>query len=81
MKEKLTATQLALFKKKIFGRFVDMDIMFNSPLIHYVLLREVEGNRGNAMTFDLNGMIITFSKEDFLLVTRFWRSPNPIVLP
>ncbi|XP_038887207.1 uncharacterized protein LOC120077396 [Benincasa hispida] len=67
VKEKLTPTMLALFKKTIFGRFIDMDIIFNSPLVHYILLREVENHRKDAMTFDLNGTVVTFTKEDFLL--------------
>ncbi|XP_038887239.1 uncharacterized protein LOC120077431 [Benincasa hispida] len=40
VKEKLTLTQLVLFKKTVFGRFVDVDIIFNSPLVHYIILRE-----------------------------------------
>ena len=47
-----------------------MDIIFNSRLVHHILLREVEDDKANAMTFDLNGTIVTFSKEEFLLVTR-----------
>ncbi|XP_038885907.1 uncharacterized protein LOC120076213 [Benincasa hispida] len=74
VKEKLTPTKLALFRKMVFGRFVDMDIIFNSPLVHYILLREVEDDRKDAMTFNLNGMVVTFTKEDFLLVTGLWRS-------
>ena len=47
-----------------------MEIIFNNPLVHYILLREVEDD---VMTFDLNGTIITFSKDKFLLVNELWR--------
>ncbi|XP_038896227.1 uncharacterized protein LOC120084503 [Benincasa hispida] len=78
VKEKLTLTQLALFEKMVFGRFVNMDIIFNSPLVHYILLTEVVDDRKNIMTFDLNGTVVTFFKEDFPLVTGLWRSSDPI---
>ena len=80
VKEKFTATQLALSKKTVFGRFVDMDIIFNSLPVHHILLREVEDDRGDAMTFDLNGKIVMFSKEEFLLVIGLWRLPNLVIV-
>ncbi|XP_038889082.1 uncharacterized protein LOC120078991 [Benincasa hispida] len=80
VKEKLTPTQLALFRKIVFGRFVDLDIIFNSPLVHCILLREVEDHRKDSMAFDLNGIIVTFTKEDFLLMTGLWWSPNSVVV-
>lgn len=46
-----------------------MDIIFNSPLVDYILLREVQDNKDDVMTFNLNGTIIMFSKEEFLLVS------------
>ena len=61
MKEKLTATQLAIFTKTVFQRIIDMDIIFNSPLVHHILLKEVEDDRGDAMAFDLKGTNVTFS--------------------
>lgn len=79
MKEKLTTAQVTLFKKVVFGRFLDMHIIFNSPLVHYILLREVTDDRDDVMTFVLNGTIVTFSKE-LLLVTGLWQSPNPVLV-
>lgn len=38
-------TQLAIFKKTVFGHFVDMDVIFNGPVVHYILSREVKDNR------------------------------------
>ena len=57
-----------------------MDIILNNLLVHYILRREVEDNRDDAMTFDFYGTIVTFSKEEFLLATWLWRSPNPVVI-
>ncbi|XP_031741885.1 uncharacterized protein LOC105435430 isoform X2 [Cucumis sativus] len=76
VKEKLTPKQLDLFKRTVFGRFVDMDLVFSSPLVHHILLREVKDERPDAMSFNLNGIIATFSKEEFLLVTGLWPSPT-----
>ncbi|KAL4033267.1 hypothetical protein IC575_006354 [Cucumis melo] len=40
IKAKLKPDQLALFRKIKFGHFLDLNIVFNGPLIHYLLLRE-----------------------------------------
>ncbi|XP_038902478.1 uncharacterized protein LOC120089133 [Benincasa hispida] len=56
-----------------------MDIVFNSLLVHHILSREVESSRPDSMTFDLNGTIVEFSKEDFLLVTGLWWSSIKLV--
>ncbi|KAL4028015.1 hypothetical protein IC575_011205 [Cucumis melo] len=50
IKAKLKPDQLALFRKTKFGHFLDLNIVFNGPLIHYLLLREVEdeGEIGNS---------------------------------
>lgn len=60
----------------MFGRFIDMDVKFNGPLFHYILLGEVKDNMRDVITFNLNGIIVTFTKNDFLLVTRSWSTPN-----
>ncbi|XP_038885893.1 uncharacterized protein LOC120076200 [Benincasa hispida] len=57
-----------------------MEIIFNNSLVHYILLKEVEDDRKNVMTFDLNGTVITFTKKDFLLVIGLWQSPNPTIV-
>ena len=76
VKEKLIATQLYLFKKTVFGRFVEIDIIFNNPLVHHILLREVHDQNSNveSMYFNLSGHTVKFSKDEFLLVTGIWRS-------
>lgn len=53
------------------GYFVDMDVKFNSSLFHYILLRDVKDIKRDFMPFDLNHTIVTFSKDDFFLVTGF----------
>lgn len=35
-----------------------MDIIFNSPLVHYILLRKMKDDRTDGMTFALNGAIV-----------------------
>lgn len=44
--------------------------------MHYILLREVKNDRTDGMTFDLNGTIVRFKKEDFLFVKGLPRTPN-----
>lgn len=60
----------------MFGKFVDMDIVFNSLLVYHILLREVQSNRIDVM---LTGKIVKFSKDEFWLVTGLWRSPTKLV--
>lgn len=76
MKENLAPTQLDLFKMTVFDNFIDMDVKFNSPLFHYILLGEVKDNTRDIVTFDLNGIIVTFRKNDFLLVIGLWLTPS-----
>ena len=45
IKNKLTPKQLHMFKKKNFDHFLDVKLVFNGPLYHYILLREVEEER------------------------------------
>lgn len=69
VKEKLTSSQLDLFKRTVFGRFVDMDLIFNSPLVHYILLREAKDKRSDAMGFDLNDI----SSPSRMTSSRWWQ--------
>ena len=64
---KLTPDQLEIFKRTIFGRFVDMDMVFNNSIAHQMLLREVKMKRG-----DIGGEIVIFSKDAFLLMANLW---------
>lgn len=79
IKKKLTLepTQLEIFRSTVFGRFVDVEYVFYSALVHCILLREVvDGRRPDVMTFNIRGTtVVTFLKAVFLLITGLWRSP------
>lgn len=79
IKNKLTPTQLDMFRRTILGRLVDVDLVFNSPLVHHILLREVMDERPDVMSFDLRGTIATFSKKEFMLLTGLWQAPEQVV--
>lgn len=53
-----------------------MNIIFNGPLIHYFLLRELKDDRKDSMTIELNRTIVRLTREDFLLVMRLWQTSN-----
>ncbi|XP_038887081.1 uncharacterized protein LOC120077257 [Benincasa hispida] len=71
-KQKLTGRQLEMFKKTVFGRFLDIELVFNSPLIHHMLLREVKKSGMDSISFFVRGKVVTFSKDDFLLITVYY---------
>ncbi|XP_038875066.1 uncharacterized protein LOC120067593 [Benincasa hispida] len=77
--EKLTKRQLKMFKRIAFGRFVDIELVFNNPLIHHMLLREVKKQGANSISFFIRGKVVTIFKEDFLLITGLWQSPTLVV--
>ncbi|KAL0545073.1 hypothetical protein IC582_020213 [Cucumis melo] len=78
IKVKLKPDQLALFRKTKFGHFLDLNIVFNGPLIHYLLLREdyiqlVENSRLLEKFFkdkeciyvsDLNDIFLEYEGDD-----------------
>ncbi|XP_038896598.1 uncharacterized protein LOC120084856 [Benincasa hispida] len=74
VKQKLTGRQLEMFKKTVFGPFLDIELVFNNPLIHHMLLRELKKPGIDSISFFVRGKIITFSNDDFLLITGLWRS-------
>ncbi|XP_038887205.1 uncharacterized protein LOC120077392 [Benincasa hispida] len=55
VKEMLTPRQLEMFKRTVFGRFVDIDMVFNSLIIHHMLLREVKSTRMDSISFSVGG--------------------------
>ncbi|XP_038902177.1 uncharacterized protein LOC120088810 [Benincasa hispida] len=67
-----------MFKKTVFWRFVDVDMVVNSPIIHHMLLREVKRTRSDSMSFSVCGKVVTFLKDDFLLMTGLWQSPTRV---
>ncbi|XP_038885808.1 uncharacterized protein LOC120076102 [Benincasa hispida] len=78
VKQKLTERQLEMFKRTVFGRFIDIELVFNSPLIHHILLSEVKNSGMDSISFFVRGKVITFSKDGFLLITGLWQSPTRV---
>ncbi|KAL0536264.1 hypothetical protein IC582_025207 [Cucumis melo] len=72
IKAKLKPNQLALFRKTKFGHFLDLNIIFNGPLIHYLLLREVEDEGKDCISFLLGGVVCTFCRREFNIITGLW---------
>ncbi|KAL0557075.1 hypothetical protein IC582_005593 [Cucumis melo] len=72
IKAKLKPDQLALFRRTKFGHFFDLNIVFNGPLIHYLLLREVEDEGKNYISFLLRGVVCTFGRREFNIITGLW---------
>ncbi|KAL0555850.1 hypothetical protein IC582_004351 [Cucumis melo] len=72
IKVKLKPDQLALFRKTKFGHFLDLNIVFNGPLIHYLLLREVEDEGKDSISFLLGGVVCTFGRREFNIITGLW---------
>ncbi|KAL0534840.1 hypothetical protein IC582_029137 [Cucumis melo] len=69
IKVKLKLYQLALFRKTKFGHFLDLNIVFNGPLIHYLLLREVEDKGNDYISFLLGDVVYTFGRREFNIIT------------
>ncbi|XP_038885931.1 uncharacterized protein LOC120076239 [Benincasa hispida] len=44
-----------------------------------MLLREVKKHGVNSISFFVRGKVVTFSRDDFLLITGLWRSPTRVV--
>ncbi|KAL0536870.1 hypothetical protein IC582_025833 [Cucumis melo] len=72
IKAKLKPDQLVLFRKTKFGHFLDLNIVFNGPLIHYLLLREVEDEGNDSISFLLGGVVCTFGRREFNIITALW---------
>lgn len=67
-----------IFRRTIFGCFIDLNIIFSSGLINEALLREIMDDREDCMSFNARESTMTFGKAEFLLVLGLW-SPTPIV--
>ncbi|KAL0544341.1 hypothetical protein IC582_019454 [Cucumis melo] len=74
IKAKLKPDQLALFRKTKFRHFLDLNIVFNGPLIHYLLLREVEDEGKDYISFLLGGVVCTFGWREFNIIMGLWGS-------
>ncbi|KAA0055899.1 Ulp1-like peptidase [Cucumis melo var. makuwa] len=56
----------------MFGHFLDLNIVFNGPLIHYLLLRKVEDEGKDSISFLLGGVVCTFGRREFNIITGLW---------
>ncbi|XP_022156659.1 uncharacterized protein LOC111023508 [Momordica charantia] len=69
IKGKLAPRQLAMFRKTIFGHLLDVDLVFNGPLVHNILLREVEDSTVDSISFNLFGRKVSFGRREFDLIS------------
>lgn len=60
-----------MFRRTIFWQFVDIDLVFSSPIVYHMLLSEVKHERVNSMSFSIREMVVTFLK-DFFFFTDNW---------
>lgn len=59
-----------MFRKAVFGHFLDVELVFNGLMSHYILLKEVEERRDNIIRFKLMGDNVSFGQKDFDIITR-----------
>ncbi|XP_038904356.1 uncharacterized protein LOC120090711 [Benincasa hispida] len=78
IKNKLTEEQMRLYRKTFFGPLLDINIVFNGQLLHHFLLREVADANPDVITFNILGKKVTFSQEDFNLITGLWPTRETI---
>ena len=51
---------------------MDLNIVFNVPLIDYLLLREVEDEGNDHINFLLGVVVCTFGRREFNIVMGLW---------
>ncbi|KAL4011369.1 hypothetical protein IC575_028426 [Cucumis melo] len=78
IKAKLKPDQLALFRKTKFGHFLDLNIVFNGSLIHYLLLREVEDEGKDSISFLLGGVDYIQLVGNSRLLEKFFKDKECI---
>ncbi|XP_022141672.1 uncharacterized protein LOC111011977 [Momordica charantia] len=78
IKSKLTPRQLSMFRKTIFGHLLDVELVLNGPLLHNLLLRELENSRADVITMDVLGNRVSFGFSEFCLITGLKDSRRPI---
>ena len=78
IKSKLTTDQMEMFRKTSFGPLLNVDLVFNGQLFHHFLLREVREDSTNVISFNILGKKVTFTQEDFNLVTGLWPTEETV---
>ena len=70
IEEKLTKRQLTMFKKDIFGHFLECrSFPFSGVILHNLLLRQVEDSREDQLWFQIGEHLIRLSIVELCLVT------------
>ena len=78
IKSKLTTDQMEMFRKTSFGPLLDVDLVFNGQLFHHFLLREVREDSTDSISFNILGKKVTFTQEEFNLVTGLWPTEETV---
>lgn len=78
LKARLTPSQLDMFSQTCFGPILGMNVVFNGPLLHHLLLREVEEPRDDLISFNLFGNRVSFGKREFDLITGLRHTMNRV---
>ena len=58
-----------MFRKTIFGHFLDINLVFNGPLCNYILLKEVKDEWNDLISFKLLGQKVSLRWENFDIST------------
>ena len=70
IRQKLTDTQMSIFRSSCFGKLIDMqDLQFSAQIVHHLLLRQLDCSKEDDMWFLIAGKKIRFSLHEFNLVT------------
>lgn len=54
-----------MFKKTGFGHSLEVKLVFNAPLYHYIMLREVKDHPDDVISFRLLSEKVSFGQEKF----------------
>ncbi|KAL0540010.1 hypothetical protein IC582_024236 [Cucumis melo] len=73
IKDKLTKEQLQMFEKIIFSPLLNVNMVFNSQLIHHFLLRQIpEDGNADGICFSILGKNVRFTQKEFNIITGLW---------
>lgn len=79
--KKLTDAQLQLFRESQVGKLIDVQIGFQGMVIHNLLLREIDDNILDSISFFVGGKKITFGLDEFRTVTGLNTVSDLIIEP
>ncbi|KAL4028522.1 hypothetical protein IC575_011719 [Cucumis melo] len=62
-----------MFEKSIFGPLLNVNMVFNSQLIHHFLLRQIpEDGNVDGICFSILGKNVCFTQKEFNIITGLW---------